>query len=197
MTGLDKMKSQILDEAKAAAQSKTREAKVQAEEILAEAQAEAEKSQESISQKSEAEIANYKERVISSIDLQRRTKILKAKQEMIAEVLDKAYERLSTMEKDAYFSMLTKILEKYVLPEDGEIFFSSADLERMPAGFEAEAAKIAKEKGGSLTVSKEGKNIENGFVLAYGGIEENCTLKAMLDAKKDELSDKVHRLLFL
>ena len=45
-------------------------------------------------------------------------------------------------------------------------------------------------------VSKEGKNIENGFVLVYGGIEENCTLRAMFDAKRDELSDKVHRMLF-
>ena len=49
---------------------------------------------------------------------------------------------------------------------------------------------------GSLKVSKEGKNIENGFVLVYGGIEENCTLRAMFDAKRDELSDKVHRMLF-
>ncbi len=40
-------------------------------------------------------------------------------------------------------------------------------------------------------------NIDNGFILAYGGIEENCTIRAMFDAKRDELSDIVHRLALL
>ena len=106
MTGLEKMKSQILDEAKAVADSKIAEAKAQAEEIMSQAKAEAEKKQASISQKSEAEIANYKERVASSIDLQRRTKVLAAKQDVIKEVLNKAYESLTGMEADAYFAML-------------------------------------------------------------------------------------------
>ena len=44
--------------------------------------------------------------------------------------------------------------------------------------------KLTKKNGGSLKISKEGRNIENGFILAYGGIEENCTLRAMFDAKK-------------
>lgn len=197
MTGLDKMKSQILDEAKAAADSKLSDAKSQAEEILDKAKAEAAKITSSISQKSEAEIANYKERVVSSIDLQRRTKILAAKQEIIAEALDKAYGTLKTMESGAYFDMLLKLLGKYALPQEGEIYFSSADLERLPDGYEAKISGVAAEKGGSLTLSKTGRNIENGFILAYGGIEENCTIKAMFDAKKDELSDKVHKLLFL
>ena len=196
MTGLEKMKSQILDEAKAAAASKVSEAKAQAEELLQQAEAEAKKQSESISQKAKADVANYKERIASSIDLQRRTKILSAKQEIIAEVLDKAYVTLTGMETEEYFSMMVKILKKYVQPQEGEIFFSSKDLERMPAGFEAEVSKIASEKGGILHLSKEGRNIENGFILAYGGIEENCTLKAMFDAKRDELSDKVHHLLF-
>ena len=197
MTGLDKMKSQILDEAKAAADSKLSNAKSQAEEILDKAKAEAAKTTSSISQKSEAEIANYKERIVSSIDLQRRTKILAAKQEIIAEVLDKAYGILKTMESSAYFDMLLKLLGRYALPQEGEIYFSSADLERLPDGYEAKISGIAAEKGGSLTLSKTGRKIEIGFILAYGGIEENCTIKAMFDAKRDELSDKVHKLLFL
>lgn len=42
----------------------------------------------------------------------------------------------------------------------------------MPQDFEAKIAKIAGDKGGSLTLGKEVRKIENGFVLAYGGIEE-------------------------
>ncbi len=196
MTGLEKMKSQILDEAKAAAENKVSEAKAKAEEILSEARAEAEKTAAGISGNSETAIASYKERVASSNDLQRRTKILTAKQEVIADVLDKAYESLESMEKEKYFDMLLGMVDKYAQPQDGEIIFSKADLGRLPEDFERKAAETAKAKGGNLRISGESRNIENGFVLAYGGIEENCTLRAMFDARRDELSDKVHRILF-
>lgn len=196
MTGLEKMKSQILDEAKALADSKIAEAKREAEEILDEAKAEAAKSVTGISQKSEKDVANYKERIISSIDLQKRTKLLAAKQEVIAEVLDQSYDKLKTMNTGEYFAMLLKLAEKYILPQEGTIYFSPADLGRMPESFQSDIKKLAEAKGGKLTISGEGRNIENGFVLAYGGIEENCTLKAIFDAKRDEFADKIHHILF-
>lgn len=196
MTGLEKMKSQILDEAKALADSKIAEANRKAEEILDEAKAEAAKSVTGISQKSEKDVVNYRERIASSIDLQKRTKLLAAKQEVIAEVLDKSYDKLKTMEAGEYFAMLLKLAEKYVLGQDGIIYFSSADLGRMPESFKTDVKKLAEAKGGKLEISGEGRNIENGFVLAYGGIEENCTLKAIFDAKRDEFADKIHHILF-
>ncbi|MCB6414333.1 V-type ATP synthase subunit E [Dorea acetigenes] len=196
MTGLEKMKNQILDEAKSLAEAKVSDAENQAQEILEAAKAEAAKTAAGISQKSEADVANYTERIASSIDLQRRTRVLSAKQEVIAEVLNKAYEKLKAMETADYFAMMMKILDKYVLAQAGEIYFSQADVNRMPADCRAEIEKIAKAKGGSLKICSQEKGIEGGFVLAYGGIEENCTLRAMFDAKRDELSDEAHRLLF-
>ena len=196
MTGLDKMKSQILDEAKAAAEGKIAEAKAQAEETIRSAKEDAAKQTESILHKSKNEVSNYQERLESSIDLQKRTKILAAKQEVIAEVLEKARAKVEAMEAGEYFSMLLKMVEKYALAQDGEICLCAADLARLPEGFEAEVSRIAKEKGGSLKLSGEGKQIKNGFILVYGGVEENCTINAMFDAKKDELSDIVHRLVF-
>ena len=196
MTGLDKMKSQILDEAKAAAEGKIAEAKAQAEETIRNAKEDAAKQTESIQHKSKNDVSNYQERLESSIDLQKRTKILAAKQEVIAGVLEKARAKVEAMEAGEYFSMLLKMVEKYALAQDGEICLCAADLARLPEGFEAEVSRIAKEKGGSLKLSGEGKQIKNGFILVYGGVEENCTINAMFDAKKDELSDIVHRLVF-
>ena len=196
MTVLDKMKSQILDEAKAAAEGKIAEAKAQAEEAIRNAKEDAAKQTESILHKSKNDVSNYQERLESSIDLQKRTKILAAKQEVIAGVLEKARAKVEAMEAGEYFSMLLKMVEKYALAQDGEICMCAADLARLPEGFEAEVSRIAKEKGGSLKLSGEGKQIKNGFILVYGGVEENCTINAMFDAKKDELSDIVHRLVF-
>ena len=150
-----------------------------------------------ISKKSEAELEAVKERAASSRDLQKRKAILQAKQEVIAKILDDVYEALLVLDDKSYFEFIRKMLKKFVLPQEGSICFSSNDLKRMPENFESEIMDIAAKKGGKLTLLKEGNdNIRGGFVLLYGGIEENCTFKAMFDSKKGELSDKVHVLLF-
>ena len=45
-------------------------------------------------------------------------------------------------------------------------------------------------------MSDEIRSIDGGFVLVYGGIEENCTFKAMLEASREELHDMVNGKLF-
>ena len=50
--------------------------------------------------------------------------------------------------------------------------------------------------GGSLTVSPEAAPIDNGFILKYGGIEENCSLRALFSSMKDQLQDKVNAALW-
>lgn len=196
MTGLDKMINQILEEANNSANEKIEAAKAQAQEIIKKAEAEAKALGEEISNKSDADIANYKDRVKSSADLKRRTEILTAKQEMISQTIDKAYETFCSMDDTEYFETLKKMLDKFVQPQEGEIHFSSKDLSKLPSGFEADVEKIAATNGGKLTVSKEERNIERGFILAYGGIEENCSFKALFDSQRDELQDKVQKILF-
>ena len=59
------------------------------------------------------------------------------------------------MAKDEYFGMLLKMLDKYAQPQEGEIFFSPADLAKLPDGFAGKVEEAAKKKGGSLKISKE------------------------------------------
>ena len=166
MAGLEKIKSQILDEAKETANAKIEDAKAQAEQMKTQAQAEGAAQAEQILKKSETEVAAQKERVKSAIDLQRRTRLLEAKQEMIAEIIGKAYEKVISLAPDEYYQMLLSILEAYVLPQEGEIYFSVKDLENMPVGFGKEIEEIALAKGGKLTVAGAGRdNIDNGSFL--------------------------------
>ena len=196
MTELEKMKSQILDEANRSAGEILEQAKKEADAVMAEARKNAEAECQRISEKSEADAESLKGRAESSCDLQKRKAVLKAKQEVISEILKRAYKKMLASDTETYFDIIRKMLNKYVLPEEGEICFSSDDKKRMPDGFEKEIAAIAAAKGGKLIVSKEERNIQGGFVLIYGGIEENCTFKAMFDSRRGELSDKVHALLF-
>lgn len=196
MTGLDKMINQILDEANNSANKILEDARAGAEDIMNKAREEAGALQKDMEKRSEADIRNYKERVASSADLQRRTSLLEAKQEMISAVVDKAYGVFVSKSGEEYFQVIREMLKKFVLPQDGEIYFSKKDLDQMPADFEKEIQEIAASAGGSLKLSKEAKELDGGFILAYGGIEENCSFKALFASRKDDLQDQVQRVLF-
>ena len=195
MTGLDKIKERIETEARDAASEKIRTSDETVRSIMDQANAEAEKTRADISQKSRAAAAGYRERIASSADMQRRSRILEAKQQMVGEVLAQAENSVASLETGEYFD-LTRLIERSVHAEAGELRLSSADLARLPEGFAEKAAGIAAAHGGSLTLSDKPADIKNGCVLAYGGIEENCTLDAIFSSMKDELSDIAVKILF-
>lgn len=196
MTGLEKMQSQILDEARRNADEILEQAEKEAGEIREEAGKSAKVESSRILEKSRAEVKNIQERTLSSCALQRRQILLEAKQEIIARILENAYHTLIEADEDTYFRIIRKMLEKYTAGQAGEICFSERDLGRMPEGFEKEIQEIAGKNGGTLVLSKEPRKISGGFVLVYGGIEENCSFRAMFNSRKDELSDEVHKILF-
>lgn len=196
MTGLEKIKDQILKEAKAKAGEKTGTARQKAEKLLRTAREQAEKTERQIGEKSRTDAANYQERIKSSCDLKRRTMMLEAKQEIIAEVIEKAYQTIKSADTKTYFSYMEKLLEQSAQSGQGKMYLSAEDLDRMPEDFAINADRIAKKKGGSLTVEKEPRNLDGGFILVYGGIEENCTWRALFDANREQLQDQVNGYLW-
>lgn len=196
MTGLEKMKSRILEEARSSAEVKIQDAQRQAQELLDEKKGQAERAAAAILAKARVDAEGLKEKAVSASDLERRTKLLSARQEIIGEVLAEAYRKIKDMDAAAYFGLVEKLLDHYVLPQEGEIHFSPADAQRMPAGFEAKIQEAARAKGGALTLAEGDALVPDGFVLVYGGVEENCTFKAIFETRRDEMSDRVQKRLF-
>lgn len=196
MSGLDKMKSRIFEEAEQSAAQILDQAKKDAEEIVKAAVEKAGAEAENIRVKAAANAKEYEKRAESSADMNRKQALLAAKQDVIQTVLDAAYRQVKDMDEAAYFELLGKMLDRYVLAQDGEICFSKKDLDRMPKVFTEKIGASAKAKGGKLVISEEARKIDGGFILVYGGIEENCTIKAVFDAKREELADEVKKLLF-
>ena len=196
MSGLDKMKARILEEAEVSAQEILAKADAEADALLKTSGDAARAEAEKILGRARRGADEYAKRVESAIDMKSRQAFLAAKQQVIGDVLEKAYRTVLDLGDREYFEMLGKMLGKYALPQDGVICFSAKDLGRMPDTFAAEVKKAAESKGGSLAISDRPEEIEGGFLLKYGGIEENCTIKAVFDSMRDELSDHVNRLLF-
>mgnify|MGYP001623882560 FL=1 len=196
MSGLDKMKARILEEAESSARDILDRAGEEADRILREAGTAADAAAAEIAAGAVHDSLERKRRAGAAADMQRKQAVLAAKQEMIREVLREAYEEILGLEAERYFGLMEKLLKEYVLPEEGEICFNSRDLERMPEGFSGRIRTIAAEAGGSLTLSETPLDTDGGFLLVYGGIEENCTLKAVFSSRREELSDQVNRMLF-
>lgn len=196
MSGLDKMKARILEEAQNTAQEIIDKAKADADAAVQAARESAEAEAATIPERAKREAADHAARAASSMDLQRKQAILAAKQEVIGGVLEAAYDAVMDLDDADYFELLEKLLEKHVLPEAGVICFSAKDLGRMPAGFPDKISRIAAAKGGSLALSGQPEEMDGGFRLVYGGVEENCAIRAVFASKREELSDRVNRLLF-
>ena len=196
MTGLEKMVSQILEEADASAAVTISDAEKKAAEILDEAGKKADEIRQQREEQSRAKVKSYDERTASAADMKRRTAVLAARQELIGSVIADACERVKNLDEEKYFGILKNMAGKYLLPKDGEICFSQKDLERMPADFREEIRSMAEKKGGALEFSGEARNIDGGFILVYGGIEENCSIDAVFAEKRDELLDQVRKILF-
>ena len=75
------------------------------------------------------------------------------------------------------------------------LFLNARDLARLPQTFEEQINTAIFERG-AVQVSKTPMDIENGFVLVYGDIEINCTLRAVFDERMDNLKDLLRPLLF-
>ena len=58
------------------------------------------------------------------------------------------------------------------------------------------AFELTEKNGGSVQLSKQPADIEDGFILSYGLISENCSFRAMMEAEKEDIRDTAARILF-
>ena len=95
---------------------------------------------------------------------------------------------------DDYFAALEKLAVRNACKGEGELRLSKRDLDRVPSGF---ADRInAALTDGSVKLSGQSADIDNGFILVYGDIEMNCTFRALINEQKDIVREKVCGVIF-
>ena len=109
MTGLDKITSQIQEEAEASAKERIEAAQKEAEQILADAKAACEAMEKEASDKAAALKTVQDGRIHSAAEQKRKTALLKAKQEIIAEIIGSAYQTLKEEDTASYFLTMEKL----------------------------------------------------------------------------------------
>lgn len=196
MAGLKKIMDEIREEAQAAAQTTVDQAKAEAERLTAEAKQEADQKVQEIQKRNEHQIEEMEERSRSALELERKRALLKAKQQMIEDVLLQAKSKMLSLPAEEYFDTLQKMIVSAAhRNESGSLCFCETDRARLPEDFMEKLAALLPE-GSKLTLSDRSVDISGGFVLDYDGVEENGSFDAVFSAQKEKLQDEVRAILF-
>lgn len=197
MTGLDKILKAIEEEAQAKADTVIAQANKEAEEILSKAEQEADRTCSQIAEKSAEDVKSAMNRYESAAALQEKKIYLEAKQDIIGNVIHKARMSLVNLPDTEYTEIILQLIKKYAHKAQGEVIFSEPDKKRLLKDFDKLLTdSLSDIPGAQLSLSTKSANIDGGFILEYGDIEENCSFDAIFSAAQDDLIDKVNCMLF-
>ena len=196
MSGLDNIIKEIQASAKAEAEAILQETAQYCEEYMTGVREKVQKEVVQFQKKKELERNLYEEKTKSGAQFRERNAVLKIRQQSINEAIKQAQEKLVNLPDAEYFDFLIKLFEKDVQSQNGVMYLSKKDTDRMPVDFKEKIEKTAEQMGGHITISSDRDSVNNGFILAYGEIEENCQIKALFDADIDKLKDIANQQLF-
>ena len=195
MTGLDKIIEKIAQDSRDATEEILAAANAQTSEILNESKKKADAETAKILAEADEQAKRKIAAARASAESITRTRYLEVKNAIVNDVIAAAFEKVESMDDEAYFDLLFKLCVKNIEKGECKLFLNARDLARLPSDFEERLNKEVFETA-AVQVAKQPKNIENGFVLVYGDMEVNCTLRAVFDSSMDALKDLLGPMLF-
>lgn len=193
MNGLEKITERITADAKARANDMVAQAKAQAEAVSTGYQARVEALLETERAKAAELAAQTTQRAEAAGALEGRKWILNAKQQLLEDTFTLALDKLCALPKEEYTALLTKLLTRAAQGGE-EVVFNQGD--RAQVGKAAVTAANELLKDGRLTISEETRDIKGGFILKSGLIEINCALETLVEQEKETMSASVASHLF-
>lgn len=193
MSGIDKIIQEIENDTAQYCDSVLAQARQKADAIISDAQKQADQILADGKDRTAAHVADIKKRGDSAAELEEKRVMLYTKQQIINTMLNEGLSAAKNLPDDEYFTLIKSMVSKYSLEDDGVIFFGENDIRRLPADFSGELNQAAK---GGIVPADQPAPIDAGFILKYGGIEQNCSFDAIFAGEAEELSDKAGRLLF-
>ncbi|MBR0112603.1 MAG: hypothetical protein IJM02_02550 [Clostridia bacterium] len=196
MTGLDKIIGRINADTESECEAVIQAAQKKCEAIIAEGEKEAEKVSADILAAAKREAEKTVEIAQSGAAQIMKQGLLKAKVDVISEVLSEALDELKNLPAEEYFDTVVKIASDNCAPGECKAKLSEKDRSRMPAGFEEKLVSALSSKGAVCTLSGESAAIESGILLDYGDIAVNCSFEAIMEENADEYKAIISKILF-
>jgi len=198
MTGTDRIKEKIMEDAKKTAEHILSEARGEAQEIIAAAEKEALVAITKVKASAEEEGDNQKKRMFAIASLEERKNTLKARQDMVDRAFSEAMTKLVTLPDKEYGAFLKAYIIQSVREGAGELLLNETDKKRLGEAFMKELNASFKQAGknASLTLAQDVIRAKGGFILRYGEMEINSTLEIMMSQLRPQLEVQVANILF-
>ncbi|TYQ14991.1 UNVERIFIED_CONTAM: V/A-type H+-transporting ATPase subunit E [Acetivibrio alkalicellulosi] len=198
MSGVNKIKERILEEAQLHAEENIKRAQKEASDIINNAKKDAEAKKNEILEKAKIEAVEVKKRLKAVAELEARKQRLQAKQEIVEEAFDLTIKKLNNMPDEQYNSIIFELIVNSIKNGSEEIILNERDKKRLPSDFVQEVNNKLSTRGIKVKVnlSDETRNINGGFILKLDDIEVNNSFDSIIRMKRDEIESEVIRSLF-
>lgn len=195
MTGLDKILAKIDQQSQLKCEEIDNQAKREAQALWEDAVQKATNEAQVIVDEAQAKADSIVKSAKNAADSAYRKECLKAKNDIINDVIAAAYEKLINLPDKDYFDVILSLCISNAQDGCAIMHLCKNDLKRLPKNFEQMLAGMLGE-GKSIKISTIASDITDGFILSYGDVDINCTFHAIFDGLHDELKDAVCPVLF-
>lgn len=195
MDGIEKIIDRISSDAQREIDDVLAAAQAEAEKITAEYQAQAKAEADDILARGQKAAVERGERLASVAQLECRKEVLRAKQEVIDEAFRLAMDKLTQLPQEEYVSLLADLAVQASAKGNEALIFSVADRARVGKAVVVAANQKLGERG-RLTLSQETRPMQGGFILSDGVVEVNCTFETLVRLQRETLSTQVADVLF-
>lgn len=159
--------------------------------IMAQAKLDADKISAEIADKAQSKVKQMQAASKSRCDLETRNAFLKRRREEIDKTYSEILNKMKNLPDEDYFELIYTFAKK-LSGMSGVVLLNKKDMNRLPKNFLARLEKC----GVKAELSKAPCDIESGFILKCGDIEENMDFSAILSEKRDIIEDFINQELF-
>lgn len=159
--------------------------------IMAQAKLDADKISAEIADRAQSKVKQMQAASKSRCDLETRNAFLKRRREEIDKTYSEILNKMKNLPDEDYFELIYTFAKK-LNGMSGVVLLNKKDMNRLPKNFLARL----EECGVKAELSKMPCDIESGFILKCGDIEENMDFSAILSEKRDAIEDFINQELF-
>jgi V/A-type H+-transporting ATPase subunit E len=196
LNNIESIVKKIADDAKLSAEQKIAEAQQEAQQIVSDYQAQADKIMQDAQTQAQKQASVIAERVESQSGLIRRNLMLQYKREAIEQAFQKSLEVLCAQDADKQVTLLSDAAVKY-LSADAKVILNEKDKAAFGEKLVSEISRKlqAANKNYSVSLSADAGSMQGGMILAEGSIETNLSYEILVKNIRDELEGEVAKVL--
>ena len=198
MTGIEKITARIQADAQQEIDAVLAEANRQAAEINARYAAQAKQAEAEILEKGRQSAAELRQRRNSNARMDAKKQELAAKQALLDEAFQLAYQKLTPLPEGAYEELLANLAVRASTSGKEQLIFSQADRAALGGKVTAKANGLLAKAGktAELTLSPNAGDFQGGLLICDGDVEVNCTFETLVRMARNEIVGDVTKALF-